>query len=238
MIKIFSILFLLVVSLHAEIPKVFHGLFEKEIPVKASIGMMVPPPEIEKYLTKVAAATRANQEWFEEYAKTAKPGEPLPFHENLGLSKEEYDDYLALWEKREFKERANVVLILRQSFGDTWSLTATGEAGVISTLRYDPAKDIFRSPNGELSRLEDIKADSASILGAWVGHEWRLESESGLTKTKENFAIGRFEKKEFGIVIYRVQEISSLGRLLLDKSLVLRFPLGKAGQIQPQAPKK
>ncbi len=227
-----TLLFLLASPLTAEVPKVFVGLLEKEVPVRANIGIVVPPPEIEKYIAKVESSARKNPEWFAEYTKTSKPGAPLPFHENLGLTKEEYDDYLALWAKREFKPTAEVMLVLRETFGKTWTITATGDAGIISTLRYDPEKDVVRSPNGELKRLDDIKADPSSILGAWSGHEWRFEEETGLGKTKENFAIGEFDGKGFGVVVYRVQEISSEGSRLLDKSLVIRFALGKAGHMK------
>jgi hypothetical protein len=230
--KFLFLLTLLASPLTAEVPKVFSGLFEEEVPVRANIGIVVPPPEIEKYIAKVESAARKNPEWFTEYTKSSKQGEPLPFHENLGLTKEEYEDYNNLWSKREFKSTAEIVLVLRKTFGDTWTVTATGDAGIVSTLRYDPAKDVFRSPNGELKRLEDIKAEASSILGAWSGHEWRYEEETSLGKTKENFAFGKMDGKGFGLIVYRVQEISSEGSRLLDKSLVLRFALGKAGHIK------
>lgn len=233
---IFALLFL-TASLSADVPKVFAGLFEEETPVRGQIGVVMPPPELEKYIAKVGAAARKNPEWFKEFSGASKPGAPLPYHENLGLTKAEYDDYLALWEKREFKPTADVMLVLRKTFGDTWSLTASGEAGAISTLRYDEEKDVFRSPNGELERLEDIKADSTSILGAWSGFEWRFQEETGLGSVKENFALGRMDGKGFGLVVYRAQEISSEGSPLLDKSLVIRFALGKAGHMKlPTAP--
>ena len=227
--KFLPILVLLVSPLSAEVPKVFVGLLEKDVPVSANIGVVVPPPEIEKYIAKVESSARKNPVWFAEYTKAAKPGAPLPFHENLGLTKKEYDEYIALWAKREFKPIAETTLVLRETFGKTWTVTASGDADIISTLRYDPEKDLVRSPNGELKRLEDIKADPTSILGAWSGHEWRFEEETGLCKTKENFAVGQFDGKGFGLIVYRVQEISSEGSRMLDKSLVIRFALGKAG---------
>lgn len=232
---LFALAFL-TTSLSAEVPKVFEGLFEEDTPVRAHIGVVMPPPEIEKYIAKVGAAARKNPVWFKEFTSSAKPGTPLPYHENLGLTKEEYDDYLVLWEKREFKPTTEVMLVLRETFGDTWTLTSSGEAASISTLRYDPKENVFRSPSGELKRLEDIKADPASILGAWSGHEWRFEEETGLGKTKENFAIGKMEKEPYGLVIYRAQEISSEGSRLLDKSLVIRFTLGKAGHLKLPTP--
>ena len=231
--KILATLLFISATLSAEVPKIFEGLLEEGIPVRANIGMVLPPPEIEKYIAKVEAAARKNPEWFKEFSAEAKPGVPLPFHENLGLTKEEYDEYLAVWAKREFKSQANIVLVLRKTFGDTWTITASEEADSISTLRYDPKEDTFRSPNGVLKRIEDIDAAEDSILGGWAGKEWRFEETTGLGKTKENFAIGKFKKSQYGIVIYRVQEVSTEGSRILDKSLVIRFPLGKTGQIQP-----
>ncbi len=210
-----------------EVPKVFAGLFEKDVPVKGQVGMVLPPPEIDKFVAKVGAAARKDPKWFREFSAEAKPGVPLPYNERLGISKEEYAEYLALWNKREFKSMEEVMLLLRQSSGGTWSLTSTGGASTISTLRYDPKADVFRSPNGGLARIEDIKADPTSILGEWAGHEWKFEEETSLGKIKENFALGQFADNKFGIIVYRAQELSSEGTRLLDKSLVIRFPLGK-----------
>lgn len=226
----------------AETPKVFAGLFEQDVVVKGQIGMVLPPKEIDKYVAKVETAARKDTKWFREFSKQTKPGIPLPFDERLGLTKEEYAEYIALWDKRQFKPVEEVMLVLRQSSGGTWSITGTGGASTVSTLRYDGKTDIFRSPNGELKRIDDIKADPSSILGAWTGHEWKFEEETSLGKTKENIAVGKFADNKFGLVVYRVQELSTEGTRLLDKSLVIRFPLGKAGQVKapakPAAPAK
>ena len=229
--------FSLVVSLSAaEAPKIFAGLFEPDVPVKGQIGIVLPPPEIDKYVAKVETAARKDPKWFREFSGLAKPGAPLPYDERLGLTKTEYDEYLVLWNKREFKPMEEVQLLLRQTAGDTWSITSTGGASSISTLRYAAKTDSFRSPSGELKRIDDIKADSTSILGEWTGMEWKFEEETGLGKTKENFALGRFADKKYGVIVYRAQELSSEGTRLLDKSLVLRFPLGKAAPAKEAAP--
>lgn len=220
------------VAASGEVPKVFAGLFEKDVPVKGQIGMVLPPPEIDKYVAKVETAARKDPKWFREFSAQAKPGLPLPYDERLGLTKEEYDEYLALWNKRDFKPAEEVMLLLRQSSGGTWSITATGGASTMSTLRYSPKEDVFHSPNGDLKRIEDIKADPASILGEWTGQEWRFEEETSLGKTKENIALGRFADNKFGLIVYRVQELSTEGTRLLDKSLVVRFPLGKSAPVK------
>ncbi len=216
----------------AQVPKVFTGLFEKDIPVRGQIGVVMPPPEIDKYVAKVETAARKDPEWFQKFSEQAKPGAPLPYDEKLGITKAEYQEYLGLWAKREFKPIEEVMLLLRAAKDDTWTLAATGAASSLTTLRYHAKEDVFRSPNGELVRIEDIKAEPSSILGEWTGFEWRFEDETDLGKTKENVALGRLAGNKFGLVVYRAQELSSEGTRLLDKSLVIRFALGKAGHIK------
>ncbi len=225
-----------------EVPKVFEGLLEQNSAVRGQIGVVLPPPEIDKYVAKVEAAARKDPKWFREFSGQAKPGAPLPYDERLGLTKEEYDEYLKLWNQRAFKSIEDVMLLLRNSAENTWTLSATGTGSTLTTLRYMAKEDLFRSPNGELKRLKDIEAEPSSILGEWTGHEWKFEEETGLGKVKENFAVGRFADNKFGLIVYRAQELSSEGTRLLDKSLVIRFPLGKAGQAKdpaatPAAPK-
>lgn len=214
--------------LAADAPDAFQGLIKPDTPVKGYIGMIEPPKEIDKYVAKVEAAARKDVKWYKEYSRQSKPGMPLPYDERLGLTQDEYAAYLALWEKRDFKPVAEVMLMLRKGAGGSWIVTATGPAASISTLRYDTEKDLFRSPNGELKRIDDISADPKSILGAWTGREWKFEEETSLGKTKENFAIGKISDKPFGMIVHRVQELSSEGTRLLDKSLVIRFPSAAA----------
>ena len=211
-----------------ETPKVFEGLLVQGVPVKGEVGMTLPPKEIDKYLAKVGVAVRKDPKWFREFSRQTKPGLPLPYDERLGLTKEEYAEYVALWNKRQFTPlKDDVTLLLRQSASGTWSITATGDASTISTLRYDAKADLFRSPNGDLKRIEDVNADDSTILGAWSGHEWKFEEDTGLGRIKENIAVGRFAGNKFGLIVYRMLELSTEGTRLIDKSLVVRFPLGK-----------
>ena len=230
--------FLTVALTAAEVPKVFEGLMQAGVPVRGQRGMVVPPAEIDKYVAKVEASARKDPKWFREFGATAKPGVPLPYDERLGLTKEEYDEYIALWNKREFKPKEEVMLMLRESPAGTWKISSTGSASSLSTLYYSAKDDEFRSPNGVLKRIEDIKADPASILGEWTGSEWKVENDTGFGKIKENIALGRFADNKYGLVVYRVQELTSEGARLLDNSLVIRFPLGVPAKETKPAPVK
>ncbi|QJE98453.1 hypothetical protein [Luteolibacter luteus] len=219
----------------ADAPKLLADYLPPDTPIKGEIVVVVPPPELDKYIAKVeetARSSKANADWFREHAKTGKPGVPLPYDERLGLTKEEYDEYLKFWGKREFKPVEAVAIQLKSDKEGRWNINMTGGAQSVSTLRYDVKDDTFRSPNGPLKRIEDVNADANSTLGAWSGQEWKYEEQTGLGTTKENIAIGKTGDKKYGLVVYRLQEVSSQGTRLLDRGLVVRFPLGEAGIIK------
>ena len=112
----------------AELPEAFKGLLEPNAPKRGQIGMVIPPREIDKFVAKVEAAARKDPKWFREFSSKSKPGIPLPFDERLGLTQQEYAEYLALWNKREFKAMGDVSIVLRPSSGNSWTIATTGEA--------------------------------------------------------------------------------------------------------------
>lgn len=219
--------------LAADVPDVL-SVLKKDALVKGATTIVVPPDELAKFVNKVEEAARSDPEWFREQTKKAPQGVPLPFDPKLGLTQQEYDEYLKLWDAREFKAVEAVVITLSEDSEGMWRITTANGAQAISTLKYDPKKDVFISPNGTMNRLEDVKADKRSILGEWTGHEWKFEEENEFEKTKENFAIGKTADGKFGLLVYRMQAVTSEGTRLQDDSLVVRFALGEAGVLKPE----
>lgn len=223
-----------------EVPALLKSFLKLDQPVRAEAIVVLPPPEIAKYISKVEQAAAKDKKWFAEYSKDTKPGVPLPYHEKLGLTKEEYDEYLALWAKREFKVAQEITLLLRRGSEGRWNIIASGNAGAISSLRYSEKDDNWKSTNGIMTRLDDVNADPMTILGAWTGKEWRFEEETTLSKLKENFAIGITADNKYHLLVYRAQEMTSNGTRLLDKNLVVRIanaaPVAKPPEKAPTKP--
>lgn len=224
---LFSLLTLCLANLalaEDKVPDVFAGYLQPDVMVKGQIVAVIPPEEIETYIDKVDEVRVKDPEWFEEYSKNAKPGIPLPYHEKLGLTKAEYEEYLKLWDQREMKPVPKGELILRlEKSGEKWRIRATGQASDLTTMFYDPKSDTFTTTSGVLKRIEDIDADARSILGKWTGKEWKMEEDDGFGITKENLAIGKLADNSYGLLVYRIQEVSDTGRKLFDKSMVIRF---------------
>lgn len=208
-------------------PAVLGKYLKPDVAVRGQVVRVEPPKEIKEFVKKVEDAAKKDPVWFKAYSKEAKAGVPLPYHEKLGLSKKEYDTYLKLWDARKIVplKDGNVIVRLEEPADGEWMVRVSGKGTPISLLRYQEADDTVVSPNGVLTRLDDIAADPRSILGEWTGHEWKFEEEDGLGLTKENFAIGKLADNKWGLIVHRLQSISPAGRLLFDRSLVVRFPL-------------
>ncbi|MBK1834501.1 hypothetical protein [Roseibacillus ishigakijimensis] len=210
-----------------KVPTVFADYLEPDVAVKGEVVVVVPPDEIQQYIRKVDEVRKADPEWFAEYSEKAKPGVPLPFHEKLGLSEEEYADYLELWDQRKMEAvpQGEVIVRLEQAEEGLWRIRVTGVGSDITTMLYNPADDTYTTTSGVMKRIEDIAADKRSILGAWTGKEWKMELEDSFGTTKENLAIGKLADGSFGLLVYRIQEVSTSGRRLFDKSMVIRFAI-------------
>jgi hypothetical protein len=219
-------------------PKLLTETLSPDLYIKAEIVVVVPAEGLKKYVDKVQAAANKDPEWFRAQSEKTKPGVPLPYDPKLGLTKEEYDDYIKLRAQSQMQPVEKILLNLTKGKKGLWNIAASGSAQVISTLSYDAAKDTFTSPNGVLTRIADIKAEATSPMGVWSGHEWRFSDESGLTKLKENIAFGKTGDGKFGLIVYRFMEVSEEGTPLADKGILIRFPLGMAGIMTPDELKK
>lgn len=230
--KICSILFCLTLPLlaQAKAPKAFEGYLTPDAAVKGEVVVVVPPDEIQLYIDKVQDAAKQDPEWFKTYSKDAKPGIPLPFDDKLGITKAEYQEYLGLWNKREMTAvpQGELILRLEKKGENNWMIRATGRGADITALRYDSEKDIFISTSGELTRITDVDADPQSILGAWKGKEWKMEKEDSFGITKENIAIGKLVDGSYGLLVYRLQEVTPAGTRLFDRSMVIRFAVKRS----------
>ena len=192
--------------------------------VKGNIIAVLPPEGIKEYVDKVKVASEANPEWYADFAGNAKPGVPLPFHENLGLTKEEYQKYRQLWSERTHKIIQPIELRL-EALGGSWMIRFAAKDVDLTLLRYNAKDDVFDGVGGKMGRIKDIEADPETILGAWTGQEWKFQKENLLGRTKENFAIGKEKDGKHGLIIYRLQNTNRKGKFLAYENLLIRFPI-------------
>jgi len=72
--------------------------FDRHLPksgtIRGDVMVAAAPPELEELAKRMQAAVAANADWFRAYVEQAGT-EELPYHKNLGITKEEYERLLS-----------------------------------------------------------------------------------------------------------------------------------------------
>lgn len=159
--------------------------------------------------------------------KTLKPGYPIPFDARLGCTREEYDQYLACFRKKQVVPAEEVAVgIEATETPKVWKLASTNGQGPlhISALSYNAEKDTWESNNGTLVRKPDLTFEKDYNFGAWKGQEWTLEKKDGLSQFAEQILMGKTEDGKSVYVVYNMLEATTAGKMIANVSYVLMFP--------------
>ena len=122
------------------------------------------------------------------------PGQPVPYDERLGWTKDEYAKYLECWKLKQVQEVAPVALgIFASGERNIWDLAAVAQQGPLpmSTLKYDSSTKSWISPNGTLTLKGDVSYDELNVYGAWSGKEWTMEKKTILSTLTETIIAGK-----------------------------------------------
>lgn len=160
---------------------------------------------------------------------TVVPGRPIGFDKRLGISKADYDAYLAAWNKKQIINVAPVAVSLMQEEGERglWKLVALTQQGPLplSTLKYDPAKNVWVSPNGELTFKSKVQYDSSFAYGAWQGREWALETKTPTSTVKESLQLGKSDDGKSVLIMYLRQDTDMSGAQTMNQPITLMLPV-------------
>lgn len=125
---------------------------------------------------KFQEAIRENYDWFLEYSSNIEPGKPMPYHENLGLTKEEYSELQGLMDEIELVSSRVIQYNISYS-DDKINLipndTTDNKAVLIdlskNTVEFDNQLLIFK----DTVRITDPKNGFRS---EWIGYQWIYEN--------------------------------------------------------------
>ncbi|HMU47942.1 MAG TPA: hypothetical protein PKC72_16335 [Chitinophagaceae bacterium] len=138
------------------------------------------PQDVQDILLRVQKAMAEKKEWSEEYfSKNYKDGEGLPYHENFGVTKDEYQKIkdldktpLAIVVKSTSTINKNLTTdILRFSADDD-------NAQLFDLLEIDLNKQLMIFNNDTIPYHNEINAPSTTPFGEWYGYSWKKESSN------------------------------------------------------------
>jgi hypothetical protein len=165
------------------------------------------PPGVAEIQTKIQASIRKNYDWFVAYMAESK-GQPLAYHENFGVTKEEYEKCMEGLKNVEVISTGRESLTIFQS-GNIFSFKGTGRLNLLDSVRIDMNEkkvfyNKFTMPFEDTVRVSDEKN---GLKSKWFGYSFlfsdpedtdmsALKDLPNLNMTRFQLVVGRIEKDD------------------------------------------
>lgn len=167
------------------------------------------PPRLAELGGRLQEAARQDPEWWVEFARRGRPGQPPPYDERTGLTQEEYKEFLELNDQVALVKAAEAELHVAETEPGVYELYGGEKLPELNGVAIDLNQDEVRTLFGTAGQRSDIKAnDGQRATGRWNGVEWRLHSpgmdeDTGLLIV---FALGRLTESGKAILLYKVRD--------------------------------
>jgi hypothetical protein len=161
------------------------------------------PERFAELSKKLQAGIKENPGTFLGELLTAKPGEPIAYDPRLGLTKEEFEEYLRLGRDLKFEKVASVKLKVHRT-DDAVQLDGGDLLPELKRITIKPNDKQVRTPFGDCSKPTEVRAsDGQKATGRWNGMQWKMEKL--LPPTDVTVMLGKLEESGRGLLIYRAR---------------------------------
>lgn len=187
--------------------------------VQAEASYLGGDEETERIAKKIAQAKERDADWLKSYIATLepRPGEFLPYHPRLGITKSEYEYFASRANKLNLVSLGKVAVKVEASRGQT-KVFISGDR-LRLTFLIDPSQNSITTSRGRMTTRTEINADKSTPLGAWKGEQWsRSDERIGF---REKIAIGRSADGSVAIIYY---DIISPGEGIVSH-FIIRYPI-------------
>lgn len=237
------ILFLLLLSCSGEDPELIalENAHDVVLPAKSVVAEVMGfdiSDEMEDLILQLGQAMKEKPLWAMAYmAEHSEPGEVVPYHENFGITEQEYQGLLAgFWSLR--KKKVAEVDLWFESIGDNKIRVHSRELkDLLGLVEIDFANNFANTPHGKADQQDwaghEADAESRNYpfglkppMGKWKGIRWKkpIGIIGALAGSQVNVALGKQEDGR-GVFHYRVRNSDKLdGMEALELYLVYGDP--------------
>ncbi|HVI41490.1 MAG TPA: hypothetical protein VM577_12620 [Anaerovoracaceae bacterium] len=173
---------------------------------------------------KLQVAISANQDWFSDYIKDYE-GQTLPYHPNLGLSEDKYNEYLKLSENIKLYKSADAIISIEKIGDRQYKISQNEGLKLIDNIVIDLSQNTVSTNYGVCKYNGEIAAsDDQVATGRWYGYSWMLEEIKDSNNYKSiQFNLGQLEESKKIIIYYQVKLLDDKQKI--DDFEVINFSL-------------
>ena len=177
--------------------------------LKVDVMELAAAPRLTELGKRLKNAVRGNPDWFVELLDQTEPGEPIPYDARMGISRADYEDFLAF--KMTAQKRSTATLTIRSRDKDSLVFDGGQDLADLTDIAIDLKNDVVQTPFGVLTKRGEINAPEDSALGAWVGTEWRLEKDEPSRVIVASLSVGKLTQSGRGVLYYDVKQLKPNG---------------------------
>ena len=190
------------------------GVFRDLLPiglVEMSILGVAPNPELESIASRVQVSLAENPEWASEYLAeiaSLRPGETAPYHENLGISEEEYARLLSSADDAQLTSVGILQLAIAQVDGGLRIVAP--QLPELGEILIDLQAIAIQTDDGYIEDCHQVLANQESAaIGQWEGVSCTLEQGNPLfgSARRVSFSVGRIQESSELYIGFRSQVI-------------------------------
>ncbi|MGS2765133.1 hypothetical protein [Sinomicrobium sp. M5D2P9] len=175
-------------------------------------GIEQSPRQVE-LTAKFQHAIRENYEWFVTYMKTVPAGEPMPYHSNMGISKDEYDEFQGFMQNARLTStgRENLEILKKDTL---ISFKGSGKLQPYNEIRIDLKnnKVLYKDYVLPFGKEVIIESEDNGFGNRWKGYTWTYEYPDGMN----NADFTNLENLNIKQLKFTIGQMENDGRILLE----------------------
>lgn len=195
-------------------------------PVQVDVMQLGLPRRALEIGQRLDANVAQDPQWWSEHVRNAPAGEPIPYDPRMGISEEEYAEFLELASRTTLLKVSEATLDFEWIGSRRVRMRAEGELSELNGIEIDVAAQRAKTRFGPLpERVEINNTSETGPTGPWRGVQWRgevVEPERSFGASVQ-LAIGRLSRDGRGILYYDAHWID--GDLVDRAVLILLYDL-------------
>ncbi len=167
---------------------------------------VIQSPRQAELTRKFREGIQKNWEWFAQYSKTVEPGQPMPYHPNMGITEEEFNELQRYMSNIELVSSGTASFRIENE-NDIIQFKANGRLKLLELVKINLKTNEVNVGKYELAfaDTDNVVDDSTGLKSKWKGYTWRYEEPKDISldalqdlqtlKAKQyKVTIGRLEK--------------------------------------------
>lgn len=169
--------------------------------------------DVQDILLRFQKNMAENKEWAEEYfSKNLKVGEPLPYHEKFGITKDEYQKIRDIENTPPSVVVKSTTKIQKIRYADVLSFASSENEGeLFELLTIDFKNELVIFNNDTIPYSNEINAPITTPFGKWHGYSWKKEISN----------VGENDEVKLEKVVAKIIEVS-FGRVFKNDKILFR----------------